>query len=160
MCIYINTEYWPEHSFKYSSFYVRKHSCNVQFKNSFSNDISVQPVNLDPKSETLSPSKSSDYLGDMNYDNPLSSNVNESPNFNPAENDHSMQSQVTSQNTEHNLQNNAINDQALKYTSTEKPNVQQYVKHVKYANSDDIGDAQLISRAGKASGKNKNWYNI
>ena len=70
-----------------------------------------------------------------------------------------MESQVTSQNTEHNLQNNATNNQALKYTSTEKPNIQQYVKYVKCAKPDDIGDAH-ISRAGKASGKNRNWYNI
>ena len=71
-----------------------------------------------------------------------------------------MESQVTSQNTEHNLQNNATNNQALKYTSTEKPNIQQYVKYVKYAKPDDIGDAHIISRAGKASAKNRNWYNI
>ena len=71
-----------------------------------------------------------------------------------------MESQVTSQNKEHNLQNNATNNQALKYTSTKKPNIQQCVKYVKYAKPDDFGDAHIISRAGKALGKNRNWYNI
>ena len=95
----------------------------------------------------------------MNYDNPLSSNINDSPNFNPTENNNSVEIQVSSQNSEHNLLNNDINEQAFKNTSTEKPNIKQYLKY-KVADSNDIVDAQIISRADKASGKNKNWYNV
>ena len=68
-------------------------------KDNISNDISAQPLHLDPESETLSPSKTSENLADMNYDNPLSSNVNESPNFNLTENANSVENQVSSQNT-------------------------------------------------------------
>ena len=88
----------------------------------------------------------------MNYDNPLSSNANESPNFNPKENANSVENQVSSQNTEHILQNNDTNEQALKHTSAEKPNFKQYVKY-KITDSNDIINAQIISRPGKASGK-------
>ena len=95
----------------------------------------------------------------MNYDTPLSSTINESPDFNSTENANSVENQVSSQNTEHNLQNNDINEQGLKYIGTKKPNIKQYVKH-KVANSNDIVDAKIISRAGKASGKNKSWYKI
>ena len=34
-----------------------------------------------------------------------------------------MENQVLRQNTEHNFQNNDINEQHLKYTSTEKPKI-------------------------------------
>ena len=34
-----------------------------------------------------------------------------------------MENQFLSQNTEHNFQNKDINEQPLKYTSTEKPNI-------------------------------------
>ena len=95
------------------------HSCNVQLKGSFSNNISAQPVLLDPESDTLSSSKSPENLADMNYDNPVSSNVNESPNLNPTENANSVVNQVSNQNPEHNLQNNDIN---------ERTNIKQYVK--------------------------------
>ena len=95
----------------------------------------------------------------MNYDNSLSSNFNESPNFNPTENANFVENLASSQNTEHNLENNHINEQALKYSSTETPNIKQYVKY-KVAGSNDIVDVKIISRAGKASGKNKNWCNI
>ena len=43
-----------------------------------------------------SPSKSSENLPDMIYDNPLSGNVNESPNFNLTENANSVENQVSS----------------------------------------------------------------
>ena len=43
---------------------------------------SAQPIHLDPES--------SENLADMNYDNPLSPNINESPNFNPTENANSV----------------------------------------------------------------------
>ena len=56
------------------------------------------------------------------------------------------------------MQNNGIKEQALKYNSTQKPNIKHYVKY-KVADSYDIPDAQIIGSAGKASGKNKNWYN-
>ena len=86
------------------------HSChNRQLEDSFSN-ISAQPVHLDPESETLSPSKFSENLGDMNYDSHLSSNVNENTNFNPTEKVNFVENQVSSQNTELNLQNNDINE--------------------------------------------------
>ena len=94
------------------------HSCNLRLKDSFKNIISVQPVHLYPEPETLSPSQSSENLADMNYDNPLPSNVNESTNFNPTENANSVENQVSSQNTEHNLLNNNTNEQDFKYTST------------------------------------------
>ena len=110
-------------------------------------NLSAQPVHLDPEN-----------VADMNYDNPLSSNINESPNFNPTENANSVENQVSSQNAEHNLQNNDIKEQALKYNSTQQPNIKYYVKY-KVADSNDIVDAQIIGSAGKASGKNKNWYN-
>ena len=90
----------------------------------------------------------------MNHHSPLSSNVNESPNFNLTENAKTVENQVSSQNTEHNLQNNDINEQAFKYTSTEKPNIKQYIKY-KVNDSNDIIDAQIISRARKASRKIK-----
>ena len=95
------------------------HSCNGQLKGSFSNNISAQPVLLDPESDTLSSSKSPENLADMNYDNPVSSNVNESPNLNPTENANSVVNQVSNQNPEHNLQNNDI---------IERTNIKQYVK--------------------------------
>ena len=47
---------------------------------------------------------------------------------------------------------------AFNYTGTEKPNIKQYVKY-KVDDSNDIVDAQIIKRAGKASGKNKNLTN-
>ena len=90
------------------------HSCNAQLKGSLSNNISGQPVYLDPDSDNLSPSKSSENLADMNYDNPLSSNGNESPNLNPTENANSVVNQISNQNTEHNLQNNDIKYQYVK----------------------------------------------
>ena len=104
------------------SFYVKVHSCNVQLKDSFSKNISAQLVHLDPASETLSPSKSSENVADMHCDNPLSSNVNESPNFNLTENANSVENQVSIQNAKHNFPNNDLNEQAFKYTSTEKSN--------------------------------------
>ena len=54
----------------------------------------------------------------MNYGDLLSPNINESPNFNPTENNNSVKVQVSSQNTEHNLLNNNTNEQDFKYTST------------------------------------------
>ena len=47
----------------------------------------------------------------------------------------------------------------MKYTITEKPNIKQHLKY-KVDDPNDIVDAQIIDRAGKTSGKNKNWYNI
>ena len=87
----------------------------------------------------------------MNYDSHLSSNVNENTNFNPTDNVNSVENHVSSQNREHNFQNNDITEQALKYTSREKPNIKQYVKY-KDADSNDIVDAQM-STGGKASRK-------
>ena len=110
---------------KHSSFCERVYSFNVQLKDNISKDISTQPVHLDRESEILSPSKSSENLADMNYDISLSSNVNKSLNFNLTENANPVENQLSSQNIEHNLQNNDINEQALKYTSTEKPNIKQ-----------------------------------
>ena len=104
---------------KYSLAWFVLYKSNAQLKGSFSNIISGQPVHLDPESDTLSPSKSSENLADMNYDNPLSSNGNESPDLNPTENANSVVNQISNQNTEHNLQNNDIN---------EKTNIKQYVK--------------------------------
>ena len=136
---------------KHGSFYVTLHSChNRQLEDSFSN-ISAQPVHLHPESETLSPSKFSENLADMNYDSHLSSNVNENTNFNPTDNVNSVEKQVSSQNREHNFQNNDINELALKYTSTEKPNIKQYVKYEE-VDSNDIVHAQM-STGGKASRK-------
>ena len=89
---------------KHGSFYARVYSCNAKLKDNFSNDISAQLINLDPESETLCSSKSSENLDYMNSDNPLSSNVNESANFSPIENANS------SRNSENNLQNNDINE--------------------------------------------------
>ena len=136
---------------KHGSFYVTVHSChNGQLEDSFSN-IPAQPVHLDPESETLSPSKFSENLADMNYDSHLSSNVNENTNFSPTDNVNSVENHISSQNREHNFQNNDITEQALKYTSREKPNIKQYVKY-KDADPNDIVDAQM-STGGKASRK-------
>ena len=104
----------------------------------------------------MSFSKLSENLADKNYDNPLSSKVNESPNFNPAKNATSVESQISRRNAGHNLQNNDTNEQALKHNNTEKPNIRPYVVY-KVADSNDIVYAQII-RADKVSGKNKNWY--
>ena len=139
---------------KHGSLYVRVHSYNMQLEESFSNNTSAQLVYLDPESETLSPSKFSENLADMNYDGHSPYNVHESTNFNPTENANSVENQVSSQNTGHNLQNSDINEQALKYTSKEKPNIKQYVKY-KETDSNDIVDV-YISTGGKASGKNNN----
>ena len=67
---------------KHGSFYLIVHSCTRQLDDSFSNNISAQPAHLDPESEILSPWRFSKNLADMNYDNHLSSNLNESTNFN------------------------------------------------------------------------------
>ena len=109
-----------------------------------------------------SPSKSSENLPGMIYDNPLSGNVNESPNFNLTENANSVENQVS-------IKIQSIISKtiawiskplnALKYTITEKPNIKQYSKY-KVDDPNDIVDAQIISRSGKPSGKIKNWYNI
>ena len=90
----------------------------------------------------------------MNYVGHSPYNVHESTNFNPTENANSVENQVSSQNTGHNLQNSDINEQSLKYTSKEKPNIKQYVKY-KETDSNDIVDV-YISTGGKASGKNNN----
>ena len=87
----------------------------------------------------------------MNYDSHLSSNVNENTNFNPTDNVNSVENQVSSQNRKHNFQNNYINEQALKYTSTEKPNIKQYVKYEEVDSNDKV-HAQM-STGGKASRK-------
>ena len=79
---------------KHGSFYVRVHSCNVQSKDTFSNNKSAQYVKLDPVSETLPPSISLENFGDMNYDNPLLSSVNEGQNFNPTGNANSVEIQA------------------------------------------------------------------
>ena len=48
---------------------------------------------------------------------------------------------------------------SIKYTSTEKHNIKQYVKY-KVGDSKDIVDVLIISGASKAlKKKKKNWYN-
>ena len=127
---------------KHGSFYVRVHSCNMQLEDSFTNNTSAQLVYLDPESETLSPSKFSENLADMNYDGHSPYNVHESTNFNPTENANFVENQVSSKNTGHNFKNSDTNEQALKYTSKEKPNIKQYVKY-KETDSNDIVDFQV-----------------
>ena len=137
---------------KNGSFYVRVHSCNMQLEDSFSNNTSAQLVYLDPESETLSPSKFPENLADMNYDgHSMFMKVQISTQQRML---NSVENQVSSQNTGHNLQNSDINEQALKYTSKEKPNIKQCVKY-KETDSNDIVDVH-ISTGGKASTKNNN----
>ena len=137
---------------KHGSFYVRVHSCNMQLEDSFSNNTSAQLVYLDPESETLSPSIFSKNLADMNYNGHSMFMKVQIPTQQRMLN--SVENQVSSQNTGHNLQNSDINEQALKHTSKEKPNIKQYVKY-KETDSNDIVDVH-ISTGGKASRKNNN----
>ena len=98
------------------------HSCTWQLEDRFSNNISAQPAHLDPESEILSPWRFSENLADISYDynyHPILIKVQ----IQTIDNSNSVENQVSSQNTKNSFQNNDMNEQPLKYTSAEKPNI-------------------------------------
>lgn len=171
---------------KHGSTYVRVHPCNIQLKNishinnsnihnTFENENNLFEINHDDsvvsKSNKYDSPISFENLGpqEMNDEANNSSKIDENfENINmllEAENDFSQQNNndgincvnIANENDEQ-KQNDHVSESQM-FNNRKHPKIKDYVEY-KLFDSDEVSKSQILSRAGKVSGKYSNWFNI
>ena len=148
---------------KHGSRYIRVHPCNLQLRSSIvleKRDMSHNDIGSPASDKEKGPNNLNNDFGNLKI---LYENENMYPLNNELDKNESIQNleDITDnvenpQNLEH---NNLDQNDEIYYNNEKHPKIKDFVEY-KILGSDDFHTAQIISRAGKTSGKYSNWYNI
>ena len=171
---------------EHGSTYVRVHPCNIQLKNishiensnihnTFKNENNLFEINHDDSVI----SKSNKYDSPISFENLGPQEMNDEANNSPkidenfeninmlleAENDFSQQNNndgincvnIANKNDQQ-KQNDHVSESQM-FNNRKHPKIKDYVEY-KLFDSDEVSKSQILSRAGKVSGKYSNWFNI